>query len=50
MIYDIALFVLSVAIAAHLIILHRAPWVLIAAYWAVNAIRNGKKVKEDADD
>lgn len=42
---DLALLILSIAIAAHLLITHTAPWVLIAAYWTVNAVKNGGKVK-----
>lgn len=42
---DIALLLLSIAIAAHLLITHTAPWVLIAAYWMANAVKNGRKMK-----
>ena len=37
---NLLLLALSISIAAVLIVTHRAPWVLIAAYWSVNAIRN----------
>ena len=37
---NLTLLALSVSIAAVLIMRHTAPWVLIAAYWSVNAIRN----------
>lgn len=37
---DFILFMLSTFIAVHLLILHTAPWVLIAIYWAINALRN----------
>lgn len=44
-ILDIALLILSIAIAAHLLITHTAPWELIAAYWMVNAVKNGGKLR-----
>lgn len=37
---NLLLLALSTLIAAVLIVTHRAPWVLIAAYWTVNAVRN----------
>lgn len=37
---NLLLLALSVSIAAVMIVTHRAPWVLIAAYWSVNAVRN----------
>lgn len=42
---DLVLLILSIAIAAHLLITHTAPWVLIAMYWTVNAVKNGRKMK-----
>ena len=50
---DFILFLLSLSVAMHLLILHSAPWVLIAMYWAVNALRNFLKAtdaKEEIDE
>ena len=43
---DFALFALSVCIVLYLLKYHTAPWILITAYWEVNAIKNGLKAGE----
>ena len=41
---DYILLYLSVCIVLYLLKYHTAPWKLIAAYWAVNAVKNAWKV------
>lgn len=40
---DAILLSLSVYIVLLLIVEHTAPWTIIAAYWAVNAVKNALK-------
>lgn len=44
--FDFTLFALSGCIVLYLLKYHTAPWILITAYWAVNAIKNGLKAGE----
>ena len=45
-IFDVSLFALSAYIAIYLLTVHSAPWAAIAIYWAVNAIKNGRRVND----
>ena len=45
--FDAALFVLSAFIALYVMAAHSAPWLIIAVYWCVNAV---KKLSEHAKD
>lgn len=49
LILDFIMMILSIFIASHVLAMHTAPWVLIALYWFINALRYlGKAIgKED---
>lgn len=47
LILDFIMMVLSIFIASHVLAMHTAPWVLIALYWIINALRYFRKAMKD---